>query len=348
MAKRDYYEVLDIKKSATEKEVKSAYRKLAKKYHPDKNPDNKEAEDKFKEAADAYDVLSDTEKRENYDHFGHQTQRGGPQRGGMSDIFEQMRRSRFRSGGPQHEVRVGQTLRMTMNLTLDDVHNGLDKTIKYNRNQLCNTCGGKGGTGHKTCGTCNGSGGIVSVQQTIMGIMQSVSTCNVCDGMGEVVETICNPCVGSGVETKEEVIELNIPHGLTHGAHITMEGKGHSVKNGVSGNLIITFGVQPHKEFIRSNNDIRYNTNLSYSQLVLGDKIKVPTIDGKDILVDIPEYSSVGDNLRLTSKGLNIMDKTTRGDMILVLSIDIPTDISDEERELIEKLKDLDKTLAKL
>lgn len=321
MSKKDYYEILGIGRNATAEEIKKAYRKSALMYHPDKNPDNKEAEEKFKEVAEAYEVLSDSTKKANYDNPNN----------GYNDLLKHYRQSR---GG----IRRGPDLNINLKLTLEEIHTGLKKTIRYKRNDSCLVCTGSGGSSFKTCPTCNGSGLKTEIYNTQMGRMQTMTNCDTCNSEGQIIETICTSCNGQGVHNKDETIDIEIPAGMPDGSGFVMEGKGTAIKNGVSGRLVVNVTEIPHDYFYRMGNDLRHNLKLNYTQLVLGDKVEIRSIDGKILKVTIPEYSNAGDNLRLNNKGLNSMNGGN-GDMILVLDVKIPKDICEEERELLEKLK---------
>lgn len=342
--KRDYYEVLSVNKNATQEEIKKAYRNLSKKFHPDLNPDNKEAEDKFKEISEAYEVLSNVEKRLKYDTYGH-NQPNQDVFNGDVDINEILRTHGFNMGGfgfgNQNRVRRGFDLTIRLKITLEQIHTGTNQKFTYKRDDFCKSCNGKGGSGEKTCYTCNGQCKVRQVQQTPMGMIQSIHDCPTCEASGKLVETICNICGGSGLQTVDETIELTIPAGINDGATFIMDDKGAAIKNGLCGRLNIVISEIPHEFFVRNGNDLRYSLKLSYSQLVLGDKVEIPTIDGKKIKVPIPEYNNIGDNLRINGKGLKILNKEEYGNLILILDIEIPKEISEEERKLIIKLKDI-------
>jgi molecular chaperone DnaJ len=329
MSKRDYYDVLGLKKGASEQEVKKAYRSLAKKYHPDKNPNDKKAEENFKEVSEAYEVLSDSDKRANYDRFGHEGRPNMKNRGGFNP-FGNMRR----------EVRFGENLSLLVKLTLEEIYTGLNKTFKYKRNESCGVCHGKGGTNPTTCSVCDGKGVILEVFNTPMGHFTNMIPCTNCDSTGNVYNTSCNTCNGSGLLDKEEIVDVDIPHGVVDGMTFVMKGKGHGVKGGECGDLHIKIMELPHKVFNRtSSGDLKMDLKLTYPQLVLGDKVELDMIDGTKIRFEIPEYSNVGNNLRISNKGLKIFGGEDRGDLTVSLGITIPKDIDEETRELILKLK---------
>ncbi len=332
MSKRDYYEVLGVQKNASDKDIKKAYRTLAKENHPDKNPDDKEAEERFKEASEAYETLSDSKKKAQYDQFGHQRQGGGHQ--SHDDIFRDFARR-------QRPIRKGQDLRVNLKLDLEEVFSGVHKKIKYKKMAVCSPCNGKGGHKVSTCGTCNGLGSIFRTRRLGQHVLQEQTVCHMCQGSGEKVTDTCKSCSGSGLVAEDILLELDIPAGIQDGMQIMQEGGGHGIKDGVDGNLIITVTEKPHKLFNRNGNDLKHSLKLSYSQLVLGDKVEVPTIDGGKIRVTIPPHSDVADNLRIPNKGLNVLHANRRGDMMISLGITIPKKISEEETELLKKLEEI-------
>ena len=302
MSKRDYYEVLEVAKTATVEEIKKAYRKKAIQYHPDKNPGDKEAEEKFKEAAEAYEVLSDPDKRSRYDQFGHQGVNGGFGGGfggggmSMEDIFSHFGDifggsfggfGGFSSGGSRSRRRTnrGSDLRVKVKLTLKEIATGVEKKIKVKKYVSCKACNGTGaekGTSYTTCSTCNGSGVVTRVQQTILGAMQSTTTCPTCGGEGRIITKKCPECNGEGVRLEEEVITLNIPAGVADGMQLSMSGKGNAARHGgVNGDLLILIEEEPHPELLRDENDLIYNLLLNFSTAALGGTVEVPTIDGK-------------------------------------------------------------------
>lgn len=333
MSKRDYYEVLEINKSASESDIKKAYRKQSKKYHPDVNPDGEET---FKEVAEAYETLSNKEKKEGYDAYGHGGQQGG---GGfnMDDIFSQFGGDPFN----RQRQRRGQDLILNVKISLEEAFHGSTKKFRYKRNVKCGTCDGVGGKSEKTCTTCQGQGHIFHHQQTQLGVMRQMVTCNACGGTGKVVEDPCSNCNSQGVEIKIELIEVKIPHGINEGEALQYVGMGHSIKNGTPGNLMVRVMIFNHKDFVRNGSDLRYQLKLKYTDLVLGTKMEVPTIEGKNIKVTIPPYSKPGDTLRIMNKGIKVKGSEIRGDMMIIVDIEIPTNISDEERELLEKIKNI-------
>lgn len=337
MAKRDYYEVLGIEKNATQEEIKKAYRKLVMTHHPDKGGD----EETFKEIAEANEVLSDETKRERYDRFGHE----GPNsfsgrnpmedffnRGGFNDLFKREHR------GPHMQLNI--------RLTLEEIFTGVTKKFKYKRNDTCTTCSGKGGTGFKTCTTCRGRGVQTTTINTRFGQVHSQTTCSVCSGIGETYEEICGVCNGEGTVVIDDMVEIGIPHGVLDGMRMAMEHKGHAAKNSVAGDLIIVISEIPHSTFIRSGNDLKLNVKLKYTQLILGDKIEISTIDGGKIRVNIEEYTKVGATLRLLEKGLKQINTNLRGDLLVNIDLDVPSSLNEEQLALIKELKNLEEKVA--
>jgi len=334
MNKKDYYELLGVGKNASTDEIKKAYRKLAMELHPDKNPDNKEAEEKFKEVSEAYEHLSDKDKRASYDRFGHSGPQGSPFGDGFG--FNPFGRRAHQ----QQQQRVGDDMNLVVNLTLEEIYLGTVRRYKYNRNTKCKPCDGNGGTGNHNCPKCDGRGMIIQGIDTPFGQIRQMMPCDVCDGIGKTYDKECEICKGKGVTTDEEIVELNVPHGIREGVTFVFEDKGHAIKGGVSGNLNIKILQTPHKVFTRVNNELKMNLRLSYSQLVLGDKVDIETIEGKKIRVNIPEHSDVGSNLRVQNKGIKEYQSETRGDLIVNLMIDIPKKINEETKELLIKLKE--------
>ncbi len=365
--KRDYYEVLGVSKNATADEIKKAYRKKAIQYHPDRNPDDKDAEEKFKEAAEAYDVLSNPEKRQKYDQFGHSM---GPNFGGggagaggfsgfgggfsMEDIFEQFGDifgGRFSGGGgfqgatggrTRPHVNKGTDLRITVKVSLKDIMNGVDKKLKIPKlvaDPACKGTGAKDGTAFGTCPRCHGTGYITTVQQTFMGPMQSQSVCPECDGEGKIITEECNHCHGSGVEKKEEIVSFHIPAGVEDGMVLTMRGQGNAPRHGgVNGDLLIKIQEEKDPELIRDGNDLIYNLMLDFPTAALGGTAEVPTIDGKARL-KIVAGTQPGKVLRLRGKGLPQYNSSVRGDLLVNVMVYVPESLTDTEKAAIESLK---------
>ena len=366
--KRDYYEVLGVSKTATPEEIKKAYRKMAIKYHPDKNPGDKAAEEKFKEAAEAYDVLSDTEKRAKYDQFGHSMGQGfgggaggyggGFGAGGMSmeDIFAHFGDifgGRFggaggfggASGGraPRQHVNKGTDLRITVKVTLKDIMNGVDKKLKIPKlvaDPHCKGTGAKDGTAFHTCPRCHGTGYITTTQQTFLGAMQSESVCPECNGEGKVISEQCQYCHGSGVEKKDEIVSFHIPAGVEDGMMLTLRGQGNAPRNGgVNGDLLIKIQEEKDPDLIRDGNDLIYNLMLDFPTAALGGTAEVPTIEGRARLKITPG-TQPGKVLRLRGKGLPSMNGGTKGDILVNVMVYVPETLNDTEKAAIESLKD--------
>jgi len=347
--KRDYYEVLGVSKSANESEIKKAYRKLALKYHPDKNPDDTEAEGMFKEAAEAYEVLSDADKRARYDRFGHAGMGGGSGFGGggmnMEDIFSQFGDvfgSAFgggsfggsRRGGSRQSK--GTNLRVKMKLTLEEVAEGVTKKIKVNK--LINAEGVK----YKSCSTCNGTGRITQVAQTFLGAMQTQSTCHTCQGTGKIIDKKPAGVDAQGLKRQEEVIEVNIPAGVEDGMQLSVTGKGNAGPfGGVPGDLIVVIEEIPHESLRRDGENIHYEAFVNFVDAVLGESIEIPTISGK-AKIKIDPGTQSGKMLRLRGKGLPILQRHGHGDLFVHINVWTPKKYSKEEKELLEKLRESD------
>ncbi len=342
MGKRDYYEVLGLSKNATQDEIKKAYRKLAKEHHPDKGGD----ETIFKEIAEAYEVLSDKTKKEQYDKHGHtKPSMGGGGYNPMEDFFNRTGFSQFFNRQQQQQQR-GSNLTINVKLTLEEIFNGVEKKYKYKRYNTCSSCSGKGGTGVRDCNDCHGSGVHTQVINTPIGQVHSQSTCGSCSGSGETYSDICETCNGSGTTLIDDVVELTIPYGVFGGMQICFQGRGNAIKNGVCGDLIISITETPHAMFVRNGNDLKINIELSYSQLILGDKVEVPTIEGGKIRITINEYTKVGEILRIVGKGMKQMNSGTRGDMLVNINLYVPSKFTSEELELIKKLKKIEDKVA--
>ena len=356
--------MLGVAKTATPEELKKAYRKLAIKYHPDKNPGDKEAEEKFKEAAEAYDVLSDPEKRQKYDQFGHnmgpQGFPGGGFGGGhgftMEDIFSQFGdifggHGGFDMGGfgsaaggrPRKRQRRGDDLRITLKLSLEDIAKGISKTLKLKAFAKCDHCNGTGakdGTAFVTCPTCHGSGTVMRTQQTIFGLSQSAAVCPECNGDGKIIKENCTYCNGTGVQHKEQVVSFNIPAGVADGMTLTVKGKGNApMHGGVNGDLLVVIEEIKHPELIRDGNDVVYNLMLDFPTAALGGSVEVPTIGGRARLKIAPG-TQPGKILRLRGKGLPSTEGYGTGDELVNVMVYVPETLNDEERKLIAQLGD--------
>ncbi|MEA4851875.1 MAG: molecular chaperone DnaJ [Paludibacter sp.] len=358
MSKRDFYEILGVSKTASAEEIKKAYRKKAIEFHPDKNPGDKVSEEKFKEAAEAYEVLSDDQKRQRYDQYGHAGV-GGAAGGGfgggsmnMEDIF-----SHFGDifgghfggfggfGGSQRgggqRVRRGSDLRVKVKLTLAEIATGVEKKIKVKKYVLCSHCNGAGaahGSQPVTCTTCNGSGRVTRVQQTILGQMQTASECPTCNGDGKIIKDKCSHCAGEGIVREDEVITINIPAGVMEGMQLSMSGKGNAARRGgVNGDLLVLVEEEPHPELMRDENDLIYNLLLTVPMATLGGSVEVPTVEGK-VKVTIAPGTQPGKVLRLRGKGLPSVNRYGTGDLLVNVGVYIPENLSKDEKALMEKL----------
>jgi molecular chaperone DnaJ len=353
MSKRDYYEILGVAKNAADDEIKKAYRKLAIKYHPDKNPDDKQAEEKFKEAAEAYEVLSDPEKRQRYNQFGHAgVGHGGSGFGGggmnMEDIFSQFGDifggafGGFGGGGRGgRRVARGTNLRVKVKLTLKEIALGVEKKIKVNKHVACKTCSGTGAKNgqYDTCRQCHGTGSITRVQQTILGAMQTQTTCSACHGEGRIVRDKCGTCHGDGIVREEEVININIPAGVAAGMQLSMNGKGNAApRGGINGDLLVLIEEEEHPFLKREGNHLIYYLNIGFPDAALGTSVEIPTIDAK-AKIKIEPGTQSGKMLRLKGKGLPDVNAYGRGDLLVEISVYTPTNLSAEERKVVEQLK---------
>jgi molecular chaperone DnaJ len=365
MAKRDYYEVLEVPKTATADEIKKAYRKKAIQYHPDKNPGDKEAEEKFKEAAEAYSVLSDPDKRAKYDQFGFDGLNGAGGFGGsggfggagmsMDDIFSMFGDifgggafssfggfggSRTRQRG-EHKSR-GSDLRVKVSLTLEEINTGVAKKFKLKKLVPCQHCkgtGAKDGSAAETCPDCHGSGVVMRTQQSFFGMVQTQTVCPRCGGEGKIIKDRCPHCSGDGVVYGEEIVEVNIPAGVAEGMQLSVEGKGNAGKhNGYNGNLLVLIEETPHKDLVRDENDLVYNLLLTVPQASLGGAIEIPTLDGA-VKLKIEPGTQPGKMLRLRGKGLPELNSSRRGDMIVNVSVYIPETLSRDEKQAMEKFQ---------
>lgn len=359
MSKRDYYEVLGVSKTATADEIKKAYRKKAIEFHPDKNPDDKAAEEKFKEAAEAYEVLSDDNKRQRYDQFGHAGMNGGAGGfGSMEDIFSKFGDIfgghfggfsgfsgfgdfGFGSSGRGTRVRKGTDLRVRVKLSLEEIAKGVEKKIKvkkYVACQHCNATGAAHGSKPVTCSTCQGSGRVTRVQNTILGQMQTQSTCPTCEGEGTTIQDKCTYCNGEGILRSEEVINISIPAGVMEGMQLSMSGKGNAARRGgVNGDLLVLIEEEKHPELIRDDNDLIYNLLITVPTAALGGSVEVPTIDGK-VKVNIAAGTQPGKVLRLRGKGLPSVNRYGTGDLLINIGVYIPEKLNSDEKALMEKL----------
>ncbi len=363
MAKRDYYEVLGVDKQASEDEIKKAYRKIAIKYHPDRNPGNKEAEEKFKEAAEAYEVLHDPQKRQQYDQFGFNGPQGGF--GGIRrwrrygherhllDVWRHLRRSRWirwrfrriwrKCAQPQQYQ--GRDLRVQAKLTLEEAYAGCTKKFKIRKDVPCSSCHGTGcesGSQPETCPTCHGTGYTVRTVRSMFGTMQTQAACPTCGGEGHIIKNKCKACGGDGIVTGEEVVEINIPAGVDDGMVVTVPGKGGAGKHkGVNGDLQVIVRVEKNENFERKDKDLYYNLVLDFSTAVLGGEVEIPTLEGKTT-IKIEPGTQPGKQVRLRGKGMPAIQGYGygRGDIIVNITVYIPKTLNKEEKELVKKFKE--------
>jgi molecular chaperone DnaJ len=358
MAKRDYYEIFGVGRDATQEDIKKAYRRLAMEYHPDKNPGNKEAEEKFKEAAEAYEVLNSPEKRQVYDSYGHDGMRGGiggaggfdfdlsdalrtfmDGFGGFGDIFGAGR------GRGSRGQQAGSDLQVRLSLTLEEIATGVEKRLRIKRLVNCDTCGGTGASssdGISTCQMCHGSGEVRQVSRSVFGQFVNVATCPTCHGQGQTISKPCSKCRSDGRTRKDEEVKVRIPAGVATGNYLTRRGEGNVGPNkGPQGDLIILIEEKEHSLFERHGNDILYNLAIGYSQLVLGDDIEVPTLDGK-VKLKIPSGTQADKIFRLKGKGIPELNGFGRGDELVKVSQYTPERISSEEKKLLEKLAEFE------
>jgi len=345
--KRDYYEVLGVAKSASASEIKKAYRKLALKYHPDKNEGDAYAENKFKEAAEAYEVLSNSEKKSRYDQFGHAGMGGGGFGGGMNmdDIFSQFGDifgGAFGGGGgfggPRGGARVvkGSNLRVKMKLSLQEIAEGVQKKIKVNK--LVNAPG----VTYKDCSACNGTGRVTRVSQTFLGAMQTQSTCNVCRGAGKMIDKKSNDADAQGLKRQEEVVEIEIPAGVEEGMQLSVTGKGNAGPfNGIPGDLIVVIEEIEHEDLRRDGEHLHYDAYVNFVDAVMGHSIEIPTVSGKAKIKVEPGTQS-GKVLRLKGKGLPHVQRYGQGDLFVHINVWTPKKVSKEEKEILEKLRGSD------
>ncbi len=364
MAKRDYYEILGVGKNASKDEMKKAYRKLALQFHPDKNPDNKEAEEKFKEAAEAYEVLSNDEKRSKYDRFGHSGLKGGQDYHGFTDIndifshfsdifggfgggsiFDDFfNSSSHRGRGRRSSTGTpGSDLKVTLKLSLEEIASGVTKKLKIKKQVKCGDCNGTGaesGSSVKTCPVCSGSGEVRSVSRSILGQFVNITTCQNCGGQGTVVDSPCRKCSGDGRVQDDVTIKINVPAGVTDNSYMTLRGEGNAGKRGgPSGNIIVIFQQLNHEYFTREGDDIIYDLFISYPEAVLGKDVEVPTLTGKAIL-KIEPGTQPGKLLKMREKGIQHLNRHGAGDQLVRINIDVPKRVNGKEKELLKELMD--------
>lgn len=358
MAKRDYYEVLEVSKNSTAEEIKKAYRKKALQFHPDKNPGNAEAEEKFKEAAEAYEVLSNQSKKQRYDQFGHAGV-GGAAGGGfgggfrdVEDIFSSFGDifgghfggfGGFGGGSSRGGRRVsrGSDLRVKVTLNLKEIIEGVEKKIKVKKYIACDHCNGTGaknGSAYSTCGTCRGSGQVTRIANTILGQMQTSSTCPTCQGDGKMITDKCNNCAGEGVIRDEEVINIKIPAGVGEGMQLNVSGRGNTGRRGgINGDLLVVITEEDHPDLVRDGNNLIYNLFLSFPEITLGTTSEIPTAEGK-VKVKIDAGTQPEKILRLRGKGIPDVNGYGKGDLLVRIHVWIPKKLNSEERRTLEKL----------
>jgi molecular chaperone DnaJ len=356
MTKRDYYEILEVPKNATKEEIKKAYRKQALKFHPDKNPGNKESEEKFKEAAEAYEVLSDDDKRRRYDQYGHAGLGGSAGFGGagmtiedifshFGDIFGDNMFGDFggfgRSRGSKR-VNKGSNLRVKVKVNLKEIVEGVEKKIRVNKYIPCNACNGTGAANNSafsTCSTCHGKGQVTRVTSSFFGMqMQTTTTCPACDGEGRKISSKCTSCYGEGLVKGEEVISIRIPPGVADGMQLSVSGKGNAARQGgVNGDLLVLIEEEKHPDLIRNESDLIYNLFISFPDAALGTNVEVPTVENK-VKVKIDAGTQSGKVLRLRGKGVPSVNSYGRGDLLVNINVWVPKNLSKEERKVMENL----------
>ena len=367
MSKRDFYEILGVSKSASADEIKKAYRKVAMQFHPDRNPGDKSAEEKFKEAAEAYEILSDADKKAKYDRFGHQafgpgTGGGGGYGGGgmdMNDIFSQFGdvfgddmfggffgggQSRSR-GGAKARGQRGSNLRIKLKLNFEEIANGVNKQVKVKKHVLCSTCGGNGAkdaSSVQNCGTCKGSGQVRKVTNTFLGQMQTVNTCPTCNGEGSTVTAKCTACKGEGRVYGEETISIDIPAGVQDGMQLSMSGKGNAgERGGSSGDLIIMIEEEQHEFLHRDGLNVSFDLYITIPDAIFGTSVEVPTIDGR-AKIKIPAGTQSGKIFRLKGKGFPEVQGYAKGDQLIHVNIWTPQEVSEEEKIALNKMQESD------
>jgi molecular chaperone DnaJ len=363
MAKKDFYEILGVSKSATAEEIKKAYRKVAMQYHPDRNPGDAAAEEKFKEAAEAYEILSDADKKAKYDRYGHAAfgpgmGGGGQQHGGMdmNDIFSQFGdvfgddvfgsffgggRSRGGGGGARARGQRGSNLRIKLKLTFEEIAKGVTKNVKVKKHVSCNTCSGSGAKDKNSvqnCSTCGGSGQVRKITSTFLGQMQTVGTCPTCNGEGTTVTAKCGACKGDGRVYGEETISIEIPAGVQEGMQLSMSSKGNAgARGGAPGDLIIQIEEEPHSELHRDGLNVAYDLYITFPDAVFGSSVEVPTIDGR-AKIKIPAGTQSGKIFRLKGKGFPEVQGYSKGDQLINVNVWTPQSITPEEKDALEKM----------
>lgn len=361
--KRDYYEVLGVSKGATDDEIKKAYRKLARKYHPDLNKDNPEAAEKFKEIGEAYEILSDKDKRARYDQFGfagvdpnYGAGQGGGFGGGfgfedvdLGDIFGSFFGGGFGGGGSRtnraNAPRQGESIRRTVMLSFEEAAFGCEKEIEIDRVEQCTECGGTGaekGYTPETCSNCHGTGTVKQTQRTPFGAFSSTGPCPNCRGTGKIIKKPCKKCRGTGQERRTRKLSVKIPAGIDDGQSVALRGQGGAgINGGPAGDVIVTVSIRPHPLFQRDGYDVWCEVPISYAQACLGDKLIVPTIDGK-VEYTMPAGTQPGTVFRMRGKGIQAVNGRGRGDQFVKVTLEVPKDLSDHQKDLLRKLEDSD------
>jgi molecular chaperone DnaJ len=362
MAKRDYYSILNVDKNASKEDLKKAYRKLAMQHHPDRNPGDKEAEEKFKEAAEAYEVLNNDDKRARYDRFGHDGLRSGGFGssgfsdindifshfsdifGGGSSIFDDFFSSGSQRGRRRGAGTKGADLRVNLKLTLEEIADGTTKKIKIKKHVKCDKCGGTGadeGTAIKTCTVCNGLGEVKSISRSVFGQFVNITTCQNCSGEGKVVDTPCRKCMGDGRFQDEVMMNVDVPAGVHEGSYMTLRGEGNAGKRGgEAGSIIVVFEELPHKHFVREEDDIIYNLFVTYPQAALGAEVEVPTLNGKAVL-KIDSGTQSGKFLKMRGKGIRHLNSSGVGNQIVKINVAVPHKMNSKEKELLKQLAEM-------
>ena len=364
--KRDFYEVLGVSKTASDDELKKAYRKLAKQYHPDLNPDDKTAEAKFKEVSEAYEILSDKEKRSRYDQFGHAgvdpSYGGGAGTGGfggfggfdMGDIFGDIFGGGFGGfssrGQSRRGPQRGSHVYADVTISFEEAAFGCEKEISVYRIETCDDCGGSGakpGTDTMTCTVCGGSGQVRTTQRTILGNMQTVTTCSACNGKGSVVKEPCPKCAGKGKVKRNKKMKVKIPAGIDDGQTISLSGQGNAGDKGaVNGDLYVSVSVRPSSQFKRNGYDVSYEMDISFAEAALGATVEVPTLDGK-VKYEIPEGTQPGTVFRFKGKGIPYLKRSGRGDQYIMVNVVVPKKLTQKQKELLREFAGISKTKAK-
>lgn len=359
MAKRDYYEILGVERAASEDEVKKAYRQLAIKFHPDKNPGNKQSEESFKEATEAYEVLKDAQSRAQYDQYGHAGVSGQPGFGGggfgggfdINDAIRAFMRDFGMGGGgfedifggqrrrSRQDLYHGEDLKIRLKLTLEEIAFGTEKSIKIKRFKRCSTCSGKGGSSLKRCPQCNGAGQVQQVSRSMFGQFVSVHPCGNCGGTGEVISQPCTTCSGSGRIEEQATISVKIPAGVSEGNYIPLRGEGNAgMRGGESGDLMVLIEEKPHERFVRHGSDIITEVPITFAMAALGGDIDIETLEGH-VKLKIPAGTQSGKMLKLRGQGLGRLRSSGRGDLLVKVSLWTPTSLTDEQRSLYERLR---------